>query len=154
MERGERGTIHWDGNCTRLPESQAEEQSPLVMACEEETSVECSHHTVQSSQSMLDDVISPPQNMKKSHVGSDNESDLDSDFWDEELLTSADGAMEHVTIPYSDVCMPPPPDPKSEWYSSQLSQRSIPNEHGLTPVYVSLVNDVLCCSKTLSNRTS
>lgn len=146
---GERGTIRWDGNCTRPVESQAEEQSTLAAACEEETSVECSHR-VQSSQSILVDAVSPPHIYHKSHVGSDNESDLDSDFWDEELLSSA---MEQVTIPYSDVCMPPPPDQKSEWYSLQLSQRSTPNEHGLTPVYVSLVNDMLYCIKTLSNKS-
>lgn len=144
----ERGIITWDGNCVR-PE--AEEQSLHVTACEKEASVEWSYR-VQSSQSILGDAVSLPHSYRKCHIESDKESDSDSDFWDEELLSfSADRAMEQVTIPCSDVCMPPPPDQKSEWYSSQMIQRSTPNEHGLTPVYVSLVNDVFCCSNILQS---
>ena len=75
--------------------------------------------------------------------GSDSQSDLDSEFWDEELLTSSpfstDSNAEHVPAPYRAVSVPPL-DLETESCSSQLSQRNTPVDNGLTLVHVSLVN--------------
>ena len=73
-------------------------------------------------------------------VGS--QSDVDSDFWDEELLTSSpfsiDSNTGQVSIPYRAVSVPPLRI-DSESQHVELSPRNTPNESGLTPVHVSLV---------------
>ena len=85
-------------------------------------------------------------------VGS--QSDVDSDFWDEDLLTSSpfsiDSNTGQVSIPYRAVSVPPL-CMDSESQHVELSPRNTPSESGLTPVHVSLVclhESLLCALRT------
>ena len=67
---------------------------------------------------------------------SDDQSDLDSDFWDEDLLTSI---RDLIPIPCRAV--PVPVLQPNQRYAG-LSPRNTPNEQGLTLVHVSLVRNI------------
>ena len=87
------------------------------------------------SASTVDDVITQSHDTCR---GSDDQSDSDSDSWDEELLTSPfsiDITRKQIHIPRRAVSVP------VQQHYAGLSPRNTPNDQGLTLVHVSVVRN-------------